>query len=285
MMARDQGPFRLDNPWPKIGWWSAAAGLATAIVLGFLILPRFQENGPILDTWTAICSALGITSDSSPASEPQPPVRIPTQVVWSQETRTLIASGDKKSGAFVALNCGACHGEQGVSKSNVIPTLAGMDAAVVYKQLDDYGNGKRLWGVMNGIASALTPQNRADVATYLASLSGGLRRFDGNASPEPGRSLRQTDPAMRLIFAGDPHRGVPACSACHGPGGRKLGAPVLVGQHPEYIERQLLAFAQGMRQNDMNQQMRIIAAQLTTEEIHAIAVYYSAEANSEVSQK
>jgi cytochrome c553 len=212
-------------------------------------------------------------------------VRIPTQVVWSQETRALIASGDKKNGAFVALNCGACHGEQGVSKSNVIPTLAGMDAAVIYKQLDDYGNGKRLWGVMNGIASALTPQNRADVATYLASLSGGLRRFDGNVSPEPGRSLRQNDPAMRLIFAGDPHRGVPACSACHGPGSRKLGAPVLVGQHPEYIERQLLAFAQGMRQNDMNQQMRIIAAQLTTEEIHAIAVYYSAEANSEVSQK
>ena len=35
-----------------------------------------------------------------------------------------------------------------MSTSNLIPTLAGMDAAVIYKQLDDYRSGKRLWGVM-----------------------------------------------------------------------------------------------------------------------------------------
>jgi cytochrome c553 len=33
-----------------------------------------------------------------------------------------------------------------VSASTLIPTLAGMDAAVIYKQLDDYRSGKRLWG-------------------------------------------------------------------------------------------------------------------------------------------
>ena len=39
-----------------------------------------------------------------------------------------------------------------MSSSGLIPTLAGMDAAVIYKQLDDYRSGKRLWGVMNAIA-------------------------------------------------------------------------------------------------------------------------------------
>ena len=30
-----------------------------------------------------------------------------------------------------------------------------MDATVIYKQLDDYRSGKRSWGVMGAIASAL----------------------------------------------------------------------------------------------------------------------------------
>ena len=47
----------------------------------------------------------------------------------------------------------------------------------------------------------------------------------------------------------DPQRGVPPCSACHGPGGYKLGAPTLQRQQASYIERQLAAFAQGIRQN------------------------------------
>jgi cytochrome c553 len=59
--------------------------------------------------------------------------------------------------------------------------------------------------------------------------------------------------------------------------GYKLGAPALQQQRAPYIERQLLAFAQGMRQNDISEQMRTIATQLTPEEMHAVAVYYGAE--------
>ncbi len=152
-----------------------------------------------------------------------------------------------------------------------------MDAAVIYKQLDDYRSGKRLWGVMNGIATALTVQDSADVATYFAGRQDGLPPIVGEGVPQSGRSLRQSDPTIRLIFAGDPGRGVPPCAACHGPGAHKLGAPALQGQHAAYIERQLAAFAQGMRQNDISEQMRTIAAQLTPDERHAIATYYGAE--------
>ena len=60
-----------------------------------------------------------------------------------------------------------------------------------------------------------------------------------------------------------------------------LGAPPLHGQHGEYIERQLAAFAEGMRQNDINEQMRVIAQQLTPAEMHAVAVYYGAAARPE----
>ena len=86
--------------------------------------------------------------------------------------------------------------------------------------------------------------------------------------------LFRSDPTIRIVFAGDPKHGVPPCAACHGPGAHKLGAPALQGQHAAYLERQLAAFAQGIRQNDINEQMRTIAAQLTPDEMHAIAVYY-----------
>jgi cytochrome c553 len=152
-----------------------------------------------------------------------------------------------------------------------------MDAPAVYKQLDDFRSSKRLWDVMNGIAAALTDQETVDVATYFASRAVGLPSISGEGAPQAGHSLRQTDPAIRLVFAGDPGRGIPPCSACHGPGGHKLGAPALHGQHAAYIERQLAAFAQGMRQNDINQQMRTIAKQLTPAEMHAIALHYGTD--------
>ena len=44
--------------------------------------------------------------------------------------------------------------------------------------------------------------------------------------------------------------------------------PPLTGQHADYVERQLAAFAQDQRQNDINAQMRTIAKQLTTAEMH-----------------
>ena len=46
-----------------------------------------------------------------------------------------------------------------------------------------------------------------------------------------------------------------------------------------YIERQLAAFAQGIRQNDILEQMRIIAGQLTPDEMHALAMFYGTPSN------
>jgi cytochrome c553 len=108
---------------------------------------------------------------------------------------------------------------------------------------------------------------------------------DDNGLPEAGHSLRQSDPAIRLVFAGDPGRGIPPCAACHGPSDQKIGAPALQGQHAAYIESQLGAFAQGMRQNDINEQMRTIARQLAPAEMHAVALYYGSRAAARRAEK
>jgi cytochrome c553 len=275
-MTRSAGLLKIDRPWVWIGW-SAAAGLLTVgAILGFLVLGREQQNGPPLGAWAAICRGLGIGTDTRPADEPKPPLFTPTRIAWTGTTLAQVADGDLERGEFVAINCTACHGEHGLSASGLFPTLAGMDAAVIYKQLDDFRAGKRAWGAMNGIAQALSAQASADVAAYFASRSNGLAPSIG-AGFRSGRSLRAEDPATRLVFAGDPARGIAPCSACHGPGARKLGAPLLQGQQPAYIERQLAAFAQGVRENDINWQMRNIAAQLTPGEMHLVAEFYGAD--------
>jgi cytochrome c553 len=275
-MVREQGPFKHDDPWPRIAWGTMAVVFIVSFLIGFIVLGRIQQNGPTLRPWAAFCRAVGLTADRRPASAPQPPLQTPTRIAWTEATLARIASGGAQHGAFVALNCSACHGAQGVSPSPLIPTLAGMNPAVIYKQLDDYRSGKRLWGVMSAIAAVLTDQDSADVAAYFAHRPNGLAAVAAEGAPEGGRSLRQHDPSLRLVFAGDPERGIPACAACHGPGAEKLGAPALRGQHTAYIERQLAAFAQGMRQNDINEQMRVIAQELTPDEMHAVAVYYGA---------
>jgi cytochrome c553 len=273
-MDHDQDAARLHNPWPRFGWWFTAALLIVAAVLGFVVLSRYQQNGPELDVWAAICRAVGIPADSAAAGQPQPPLRTPTRIAWTAATLSKIASGNAKNGASVAPTCVACHGEQ-VSASPLFPTLAGMDPTVIYKQLDDFRSGKRQSPVMGAIATALSERDSADVAAYFATREGGLAPIAGEPLPAGGRSLRQSDPTIRLIFAGDPGRGLPPCAACHGPGDRKLGAPTLNGQQAAYIESQLTAFAQGSRQNDINQQMRGIAEQLTPDEMHALALHYA----------
>ena len=283
-MAREHGTLWPDNPWPKIAWGMTAAVLVVGVVLGFGILDRFQQNDPTLDLWSAICRGLGIASDTAPSAEAQPALRTPTRIAWTEDTLRQIAAGDVKHGEVVALNCSACHGEGGRSNSNLVPTLAGQAEAVIFKQLDDYRSGKRPWGVMNAIAKAVSPRDSADVAAYFAVQPGGLAPIEADRFPESGRSLRERDPVKRLVFAGEPRRGIPPCAACHGPGGFRLGAPALEGQHADYIERQLAAFAQGLRQNDIFWQMRGVARQLTADEMHAVAAFYGSRGGAQGSQ-
>jgi cytochrome c553 len=284
-MARDNGAFRQSDPWPLHAWLGGVAIVGIPLVLGFLVLDRYQQNDPTLGLWGAICRGLGITADLGPASEAAPALRTPSRIAWTSSTLDQIRAGDAQHGNFIALNCTACHGEGGVSQSTFIPILAGMDRAAIFKQLDDYRSRKRLWGVMGAIVKALSTQDSADVAAYFAGRPNGLVGIahEGSLQRENGR--KESESARRLAFIGDEQRGIPPCTACHGPNGYKIGASPLAGQRAAYIERQLAAFAQGLRQNDINEQMRTVAMQLTPSEMHALAAFYGAPESERVANK
>ena len=276
MSPHDHDSHEHGDPWPLIGWSGLVAIVAIAGILGFMVLSRYQQNGPNLSTWGAICRGLGITFDGLPARAAEPRLHVPSQIAWTDATLAQIRSGDSARGAGIAIKCMSCHGAEGVSAAGLMPTLAGMDAVVIYKQLDDFRNGLRSWTDMTMIASLLSPQDMADVAAFWASRP-GLPSDGTDGVPLSGRSLHQSDPAIRLAYAGDPRRGIAPCTACHGPGKHKLGAPTLRGQQRAYIENQLTEFASGTRQNDINEQMRTVAVQLSGDERRQLADFYGTD--------
>jgi cytochrome c553 len=254
----------------------AVVGVLSGIVVvafgvGFLILPAGGQHGSISEN---IANALGYCDTKVKVARPATPETIPTYIVWDESTIHEALNGDPQRGEFIATNCTACHGEHGVSSQKWIPTLAGVNRIVLYKQLADFRSETRLSGPMSAIAQSLTPQQSADVAAHFSSLQGGIVS-DAIHAPESGRSLRGKDPYLRLIYAGDPKRGLPGCATCHGPGAYRMGVPSLSGQNADYIEQQLHNFALGARRNDMNMPMRTAAAMLTPDEMHNLAGDFS----------
>lgn len=248
--------------------------LLFAFGVGFLLLPRQHGEHGSASILDAIHHGLGHHTHSKPFNSTHPLAKIPSYVVWDHTTIQQATSGDPKHGEFIAMNCTSCHVEQSMTSDSWIPNLAGLDPLVTYKQLDDFRSGRRLSGPMSAIAQSLTPQDYADVAAYFASQP-GLPKNSGSRAIHSDRSFRNSDPIQKLIFAGDPKRGIAACASCHGPGGYLTGAPVLMHQNAIYLEQQLQAFAQGARANDTNMPMRTIANLLTSEEMKSLATAYS----------
>ncbi|WP_028744864.1 c-type cytochrome [Rhizobium mesoamericanum] len=271
-MTASEDMSTIDRAW-SVSVWSMAIGLlVVSSILGFAVLSRYQLNDPTLDLWSAICRGLGIPIQQSGAREQPRPI-VSSHVVWNNETFAKLRAGDIKRGEFVARNCVVCHKSTQANAAQLIPLLDGMNVASIYKQLQDYRDGNRSWGVMGAIAKALTERDAIDVAAYFAQRSGPAPTTYPFAAVGE-RGFNQPDEARHLVFVGDPKRGIAPCSACHGPSAFKLGAPSLEGQNPEYLQRQLVSFAQALRKNDVFGTMRTISRQLAADEKKSLAQFY-----------
>lgn len=171
-----------------------------------------------------------------------------------------------------AAPCIACHGADGGGQAAAgFPRLAGMPAAYLRKQLDDFANGTRDNASMKLTATALSDSERAALATYYASLPvPGPAAAPAMASPSSGSML-----ASRGRWS----QGLPACMQCHASDGNGVGEhfPPLVGQSAVYMSSQLRAWKAGTRHNDPLALMQSVAAKLSDADIDAVAAWYATQ--------
>ena len=77
-----------------------------------------------------------------------------------------------KSGAEVAKQCVACHGEDGNSPTSNFPRIAGQHADYMFHSLKSYKNGDRKNAIMAGIVAALTEEEMKNVSAFYAGQAG-----------------------------------------------------------------------------------------------------------------
>jgi len=179
------------------------------------------------------------------------------------------AQGDVEAGKEKSATCVACHGADGNSASNLYPKIAGQHESYLEKQLLQFKSGERDNAIMMGMVAMLSEQDMKDLAAYYASQE---------ATPETV-SAEIAVAGRDLYMGGDKQRGIPACTACHGPRGNGLELakfPKISNQHPAYIKAQLEGFRSKVRNNDPNGMMVDIAAKLTDADIELLSKYISA---------
>jgi len=203
-----------------------------------------------------------------------PPDRIPSNVSWTPDTIAAASSGNAFQGMLLAKRCDHCHGAEGFSAVASIPNLAGINKLAIWKQLEDFRSHKRLSHAMDPIAESLSSRDEADVVAYYTKLPVFSDPQDNRIFPQPRPDPAHAAIASHLVSFGDGERGIPPCQACHGPVAYRPGVPSLATQNAGYVLKQLEAFADGSRANDINMPMRTIAGLLTNDERQALAEYY-----------
>jgi len=176
-----------------------------------------------------------------------------------------------------AAPCASCHGADGGGQPAAgFPRLAGLPAAYLLEQLDDFAAGTRRNATMQPVAAALSEPERQAMAAYYGKLP-------APASP-PAAAAAPADAALQaqgkaLAERGRWSQGLPACEQCHGPGGVGVGQrfPPLAGQSAVYIANQLHAWRGGTRRNDPLQLMQAVAAKLSEADIAAVGAWYAAQ--------
>ena len=166
---------------------------------------------------------------------------------WSSSV--AIAAEDVERGKVIAMQgngagalaCMACHGADGKGNDAAgFPSIAGLNAGYLSKQLHDYASEERKNAIMQPFATALTEDDIQSVTAYYQSL--------GPMTPNATQQAPAADnPGQWLAVRGDWNNDIPACNQCHGPNGMGIGSsfPALAGQHAGYLKSQLNAWRSG----------------------------------------
>jgi cytochrome c553 len=165
-----------------------------------------------------------------------------------------VAAGKEK-----AELCAACHGDNGISQTENIPSLAGQQDQFIQWQLVFFRSGARKNEQMQPIVEQITNEDIRNLGAYFASLTPPKPPADDN--PDLSKKGAQAAVGRR-------------CATCHTDSfaGTKAVAR-LAGQREEYLVKALHDYKSGVRSGGAGAAMSDVAYPLSDEEITALAHY------------
>lgn len=191
--------------------------------------------------------------------------------------KIALAEGDPVAGEAKGAICAGCHGADGNSEAGMFPRLAGQYADYIVKQVRDFQRGHRANSeIMAGMAGTVASvQDAKDIGAFFEK-----QKIAKQPIVPPDQA--QVKQGQQIFEQGIPASGVYGCVNCHGPKGAGRGPaiaqfPRLVGQHKEYLVKQLTDFKAGTRKNDPAGMMTDIAKKMSDAEINAVSEYLAAQ--------
>ena len=155
-----------------------------------------------------------------------------------------------------AQTCVACHGKTGVSNNPEWPNLAGQQAGYLAVQLRAFRDGQRANPAMAPFVNGLTDAEIDALAAFYAAQKPNKAANGDTALVATGENLSAY------------------CKSCHGMQGKPVAPtwPNLSGQHAAYLQKQLVAFKSGARENT---HMQVVVKAMADPQFAALAAYYS----------
>jgi cytochrome c553 len=168
-------------------------------------------------------------------------------------------AADIAAGKAKAELCVGCHGENGISQMENIPSLAAQPDLFIQWQLVFFRAGARKNEQMQPIVEQLDNEDIRNLGAYFASLAPPKPPADDN--PDMSKKGAQAAVGRR-------------CASCHTDSyaGTKAVARV-AGQRQEYLLKALHDYKSGVRSGGGMAAMADVAYPLSEEEIEALAHY------------
>jgi cytochrome c553 len=156
--------------------------------------------------------------------------------------------------------CAGCHGENGISQTENIPSLAGQQDQFIQWQLVFFRSGARKNEQMQPIVEQITNEDIRSLGAYFASL----------APPKTPATDDNPDLSKKGAQAAAGRR----CASCHTDtyAGTKAVAR-LADQREEYLVKALHDYKSGVRSGGAGAAMSDVAYPLSDEEIEALSHY------------
>lgn len=173
---------------------------------------------------------------------------------------SAIQAADISAGKAKAEICASCHGAEGVSTMESIPSLAGQPDLYTQWQLIFFRAGTRKNEQMAAIVQDITNEDIRNIGAYYASLTPpkGV-----TPDPDPGLSDKGKQSAMGR-----------RCASCHTDSFAGVKATArIAGQREDYLLKALRDYKSGARSGGGMAAMADVAYALQDEEITALAHY------------